>query len=50
VSKRLRPSTPLATYFIEMVAITDILEADHGWSFEQSDRWLERMGLWQEEF
>jgi hypothetical protein len=33
-----------------MVAIADVLEADHGWSFEQSDRWLERMGLWEEEF
>ena len=33
-----------------MVAIADVLEADHGWSFEQSAAWLERMGLWQEEF
>ena len=33
-----------------MVAIADVLEADHGWSFEQSDAWLERMGLWEEEF
>jgi len=32
-----------------MVAIADILEVDHGWSFEQSDAWLERMGLWEEE-
>jgi len=32
-----------------MVAIADVLEADHGWSFEQSDAWLERMGLWEEE-
>ena len=31
-------------------AIADVLEADHGWSFEQSDAWLERMGLWAEEF
>jgi hypothetical protein len=22
--------------------IADVLEADHGWSFEQSDAWLER--------
>ena len=33
-----------------MFAIADVLEADHGWSFEQSDAWLERMGLWDEEF
>ena len=33
-----------------MFAIADVLESDHGWSFEQSDAWLERMGLWQEEF
>ena len=33
-----------------MFAIADVLEADHGWSSEQSDAWLERMGLWEEEF
>jgi hypothetical protein len=33
-----------------MFAIADVLEADHGWSFEQSDAWLERMGLWEEAF
>jgi hypothetical protein len=33
-----------------MVAIADVLQSDHGWSFQQSDRWLERMGLWEEEF
>ncbi len=33
-----------------VVAIADVLQADHGWSFEQSDAWLERMGLWEEEF
>jgi hypothetical protein len=33
-----------------MVAIADVLEADHGWNVEQSDAWLERMGLWEEEF
>ncbi len=33
-----------------MVAIADVLESDHGWSVEQSDAWLERMGLWEEEF
>ena len=32
-----------------MVAIADVLQSDHGWSFEQSDRWLERMGLREEE-
>ena len=32
-----------------MFAIADVLETDHGWSFEQSDAWLERMGLWEEE-
>ena len=31
-----------------MFAIADVLEADHGWSSEQSDAWLERMGLWEE--
>jgi hypothetical protein len=35
--------------FDVMVAIADVLEADHGWSFEQSDAWLERMGLWERE-
>ena len=35
--------------FDVMVAIADVLETDHGWSFEQSDAWLERMGLWEEE-
>ncbi len=35
--------------FDVMVAIADVLEADHGWSFEQSDAWLERMGLWETE-
>ncbi len=33
-----------------MFAIADVLESDHGWSVEQSDAWLERMGLWEEEF
>ena len=33
-----------------MFAIADVLESDHGWSLEQSDAWLERMGLWEEEF
>jgi hypothetical protein len=33
-----------------MVAIADVLQSDHDWSFEQTDLWLERMGLWEEEF
>ena len=33
-----------------MVAIAEVLESDHDWSFEQTDLWLERMGLWEEEF
>lgn len=32
-----------------MLAIADVLEAEHGWSFEQSDGWLARMGPWEEE-
>ena len=32
-----------------MVAIAEVLQSDHGWSFEQTDLWLERMGLWEEE-
>jgi hypothetical protein len=33
-----------------LFAIAYMLEAGHGWSLEQSDAWLERMGLWGEEF
>ncbi len=33
-----------------MICIADVLEADHGWSIEQSEAWLVRMGLWEEEF
>ena len=36
--------------FNQMFAIAEVLERDHCWSFEQSDAWLERMGLWEEEF
>ena len=32
-----------------MVCIADVLEADHGWSIEQSEAWLVRMGLWEED-
>ena len=32
-----------------MVAIADVLESDHGWNLEQSEAWLTRMGLWEEE-
>ena len=38
-----------ARAFDLMLAIADVLEGDHGWSSEQSDAWLERMGLWEEE-
>jgi hypothetical protein len=31
-----------------MVSIADMLESDHGWSIEQSEAWLHRMGLWEE--
>ena len=37
------------TVFDVMVAIADLLETDHGWSAEQSEAWLDRMGLWDEE-
>ena len=37
------------TVFDVMVAIADLLESDHGWSTEQSETWLDRMGLWDEE-
>ena len=33
-----------------MVGIADMLESDHGWRIEQSEAWLHRMGLWEEEF
>ncbi|WP_411868913.1 hypothetical protein [Vulcanococcus limneticus] len=29
-----------------MIAIADLLESSHGWDPEQSDAWLERMGVW----
>lgn len=29
-----------------MITIADVLEADHGWSPQQSEAWLERMGVW----
>jgi hypothetical protein len=35
--------------FDVMVTIADLLVADHGWSLQQSDGWLERMGLWQDD-
>ena len=34
--------------FDVMVTIADVLEREHGWSPQQSDGWLERMGLWEE--
>jgi hypothetical protein len=33
-----------------MVGIADLFESDHGWSTEQSEAWLERMGLWEEDY
>ena len=35
--------------FDVMVGIADLLESDHGWSAEQSEAWLDRMGLWEED-
>lgn len=35
--------------FDVMVDIADLLESDHGWSTEQSEAWLDRMGLWVED-
>ena len=35
--------------FDVMVTIADVLVAEHGWSVAQSDGWLERMGLWQDD-
>ena len=37
------------TAFDVMLGIADLLESDHGWSTEQSEVWLERMGLWDED-
>lgn len=31
-----------------MVTIADVLEREHGWSPEQSEAWLSRMGVWEE--
>jgi hypothetical protein len=38
------------TSFDAMVGIADLLESDHGWSNEQTEAWLEHMGLWEEDF
>jgi hypothetical protein len=38
------------TAFDVMVGIADLLESDHGWTTEQSEAWLDRMGLWEEDF
>lgn len=35
--------------FDVMVTIADVFVAEHGWSVAQSDGWLERMGLWQDD-
>jgi len=29
-----------------ILSIADLLERNHGWEPEQSDAWLERMGVW----
>ena len=31
-----------------MVTIADVLERENGWSPEQSEAWLSRMGVWEE--
>ena len=31
-----------------MVTIADVLEREHGWSPEQSEAWLSRLGVWEE--
>ena len=33
-----------------MVGIADLLESNHSWITEQSEAWLDRIGLWEEEF
>ena len=38
------------TTFDVMVGIADLLESDHGASTEHSEAWLERMGVWKEDF
>ena len=35
--------------FDVMITIADVLVSEHGWSAAQSDGWLERMGLWQDD-
>lgn len=32
-----------------MITIADVLEADHGWTSQQSEAWLTRMGVWEAE-
>ncbi|MFM8544389.1 MAG: hypothetical protein ACKOAP_05305 [Vulcanococcus sp.] len=32
-----------------MITIADVLEAEHGWSPDQSEAWLQRMGVWDGE-
>ncbi len=38
-----------AELFDLMVSIADVLELDHGWQRSQSNQWLVRMGLWEED-
>lgn len=35
--------------FDVMLTIADVLEADHGWTVEQTEAWLTRMGVWEAE-
>ena len=38
-----------AELFDLMLSIADVLELDHGWQRSQSNQWLVRMGLWEED-
>ena len=38
-----------ARAFDLVLSIADVLEAEHGWTTEQSEAWLERLGVWEEE-
>jgi len=38
---------PEPALFDLLITIADVLEADHGWSPQQSEAWLERLGAWE---
>ena len=38
---------PEPELFDLLITIADVLEADHGWSPQQSEAWLERLGAWE---